>query len=200
MTQLDQVRTGLNDGLNYVDLDFEAAIVQACTHLVELCHRRIAFLTFSEDWRLRGLGPAMRSLRAIHTASDRFGIAPVYRECPLEVERAYCATMKLMAHEPRPTAFVATHNTIAVGAIRALRDLQLQVPEDCSIIGVAIGNAAELVIPPLTSIAFSGHEVGRQAAHMLIQQLRGAEMLAQQVLVAPSLHIRRSTAPLLRRG
>jgi DNA-binding LacI/PurR family transcriptional regulator len=188
-------RTDQNDGLSYIDLDFEAAITQAYAHLIEQGHRHIACLTFSEDWRLRGLGPAMRSLRGIHMAVDRFGIPLVYRECALEVERAYCATMQLMTHDPRVTAFVAMHNTIAVGAIRALRDLQLQVPDDCSIVGIAIGNQAELVIPPLTTIAFSGHDVGRQAARMLIQQLNGADGMSRQILVPPKLHVRRSSAP-----
>ena len=189
-------RAANNEGLTFIDLDFEAAIVQAYAHLVELGHRHIAFLTFSEDWRLSGLGPAMRSLRGVHMAVDRFRIPLVYRECPLEVERAYCATMQLMTRDPRPTAFVAMHNTIAVGAIRALRDVQLQVPEDCSIVGVAIGKEADLVIPPLTAITFSGHEVGHQAARMLIQQLSGADANSRQVLVCPNLQIRRSTAPL----
>jgi DNA-binding LacI/PurR family transcriptional regulator len=48
-------------------------------------------------------------------------------------------------------ALVAIHNAIAVGAIRALRDVQLQVPQDCSVVGVAIGKEADLVIPPLKS-------------------------------------------------
>jgi LacI family transcriptional regulator len=103
--------------------------------------------------------------------------------------------MQLMAHDPRPTAFLAMHNTIAVGVIRALRDLHMEVPEDCSIVGVAIGKEADLVIPPLTAITFSGHEVGRTAAHMLIQQLTGRDSTSRQVLVPPKLQIRGSTAP-----
>jgi DNA-binding LacI/PurR family transcriptional regulator len=187
-------RTDDNDGLTFIDLDFEGAVVQAYAHLIERGHRRIACLTFSENWRLRGLGPAMRSLRGIHMAADRFDVAPVYRESALEVEQAYCTTLQLMAHDPRPTAFVAMHNTIAVGAIRALRDLQLQVPQDCSVVGVAIGKEADLVIPPLTAVVFSAHEVGHQAARMLIQQLEGRTSTAQQVLVPPKLQIRGSTA------
>jgi DNA-binding LacI/PurR family transcriptional regulator len=59
--------------------------------------------------------------------------------------------VQLMTHEPRLMALVAMHNAIAVGAIRALRDVQLQVPQDCSVVGVAIGKEADLVIPPLKS-------------------------------------------------
>jgi len=187
-------RTANNDGLTYIDLDFEAAILEAYAHLTELGHRHIAFLTFSEDWRLRGHGPSMRSLRGFHMALDRFQIAPMYRECELEVERAYCATTHLVAENPRLTAFVAMHNTLAVGAIRALHDLQRAVPVDCSVVGVAISKEAELVIPPLTTIDFSGHDVGRQAARMLIHQLSSGGT-PTQVLVRPNLQVRSSTAP-----
>ena len=76
-------RTANTDGMSYIDLDFESAIHDAYAHLVRLGHRRIAFLTFSEDWRLRGLGPAMRSLRGFHKTVEKFQVAPIYRECEL---------------------------------------------------------------------------------------------------------------------
>jgi DNA-binding LacI/PurR family transcriptional regulator len=187
-------RTANNDGLTYIDLDFEGAIVEAYAHLIALGHRQIALLTFPEERRLRGLGPAMRSLRGFNLAVDRFQVAPIYRECQLEVERAYCATLRLVADHPRLSAVVAVHNTLAVGAIRALHDLHRRVPEDCSIVGVGIGKAAELVTPPLTAIEFCGHDVGRQAARMLIRELTGGSGTPQQVLVRPNLQVRRSTS------
>ena len=153
--------------------------------MIGLGHREIAFLTFSENWRVRGLGPSMCSLRGFNLAVDRFHVSPVYRECQLEVERAYCATSQLCSQHPRLTAFVAMHNTLAVGAIRALHDLHRDVPEKSSIVGVALGKEAELVIPPLTAVDFSGHDVGRQAARMLIQELNGRRETHTQVLVRP---------------
>jgi len=187
-------RTANNDGLTYIDLDFEGAIVEAYAHLIALGHRQIALLTFPEERRLRGLGPAMRSLRGFNLAVDRFQVAPIYRECQLEVERAYCATLRLVADHPRLSAVIAVHNTLAVGAIRALHDLHRRVPEDCSIVGVGAGQEAELVTPPLTAIEFCGHDVGRQAARMLIRELTGGGGTPQQVLVRPKLQVRRSTS------
>ena len=107
-------RTTTNDGLTYIDLDFEGAIVEAYAHLIALGHRQIALLTFPEERRLRGLGPAMRSLRGFNLAVDRFQVAPIYRECQLEVERASCATLRLAADHPRLSAVIAVHNTLAV--------------------------------------------------------------------------------------
>jgi DNA-binding LacI/PurR family transcriptional regulator len=91
------------------------------------------------------------------------------------------------------TAFVAVHNTLAVGAIRALTDLGRRIPEDCSILGVAIGKP-DLIIPPLTSLDFDINDVGRQAAHMLIDQLKAEGGAAQQVLIRPTLRLRRTTS------
>jgi DNA-binding LacI/PurR family transcriptional regulator len=50
------------------------------------------------------------------------------------------------------------------------------------------------VIPPLTTVDFSGHDVGRQAARMLIQELNGWCEAHAQVLVRPNLQVRRSTS------
>jgi DNA-binding LacI/PurR family transcriptional regulator len=187
-------RTANNDGLSYIDLDFEGAILEAYAHLVSLGHRHIAFLTFPEERRLRGLGPAMRCLRGFNLAEDRFQVAPIYRECQLDVEGAYCAATGLLSENPRLTAFVTVHNTITVGAIRALHDLKRQVPQDCAVVGIAIGKEADLVLPPLTRIDFSGYEVGRQAARMLIRRLHDGSGTPEQVLVGPKLQIRRSTS------
>jgi DNA-binding LacI/PurR family transcriptional regulator len=187
-------RTADTDGLSYIDLDFESAIHDAYAHLIRLGHRHIAFLTFSADWRLRGLGPAMRSLRGFHKTVEKFQVAPIYQECELEVDRAYCVTKQLVSAHPQLTAFVAVHNTVSVGAIRALHDLERQVPRDYSIVGVAIGKGAELVIPPLTTIGWSPHQVGREAALMLIHELDTGGGAPSQVLVGPDLQLRASTS------
>jgi DNA-binding LacI/PurR family transcriptional regulator len=185
-------RTADNDGLDYIDLDMEGALQDAYAHLIGLGHREIAFLTFSQDWRLRGIGPAMRGLRGFHRAVEKFQVPPLYRECELEVERAYCATMQILAQHPLITAIIAVHNTLAVGAIRAVYDLHKNIPEDYSILGIAIGKP-ELLIPPLTSLDFPIHDVGRQAAHMLIDHFVAGSGTPKQVLVRPKLTIRRTT-------
>jgi DNA-binding LacI/PurR family transcriptional regulator len=191
-------RCGMNDGLTFIDLDFENALIEAYAHLIELGHQQIGLLTYSEDWRIKGLGPAVRALQGFKNAVKRFKVAARYRECEQTVERAYWATKNLLGENPKITALVVMHNTIAVGAITALQEMNRKVPDDCSILGVAIGDEGQLVIPPLTAIEWSGHDIGHQAAQMLIRQLKGKCLDPEQILVSPKLQIRRSTAPVPR--
>jgi len=188
-------RCGNNSGLTFIDLDFENALIEAYAHLTNLGHQHIGFLTYPEDWRVKGLGPAVRALQGFKNAVKKFKVASLYRECQQTVERAYWATKSLLEENPRITAFVAMHNTMAVGAITALQEMNRKVPEQCSILGVAIGDEGELVIPPLTGIEWSGHDIGHQAAKILIRQLKGKSAEPEQILVPSKLQVRRSTAP-----
>jgi DNA-binding LacI/PurR family transcriptional regulator len=93
------------------------------------------------------------------------------------------------------TAFVTMHNTLAVGAITAMQEMNRKVPDDCSIVGVPVGDESELIIPHLTGIEWSGHDAGHQAAKMLIRELNVESPGPEQILVPPKLIVRRSTAP-----
>jgi DNA-binding LacI/PurR family transcriptional regulator len=184
-----------NDGLSFIDLDFEHAVVEAFAHLIDLGHQRIGFLTFPQEWRAKGIGSAVRALQGFKSAVTKFNCTPLYRESELGVKRAYSTAKSLLGENPHITAFVTVHNTLAVGAITALQEMNRKVPEDCSILDVAIGDESELIIPPLTGIEWPGHEIGHQAAKMLIRELKGTGLGLEQVLVPPKLKLHHSTAP-----
>jgi DNA-binding LacI/PurR family transcriptional regulator len=188
-------RCGNNDGLSFIDLDFEHAVMEAYAHIASLGHQHIGFLTYPEDWRVKGLGPAVRARQGFEAAVNKFKVDSQYRECLQTVERAYWATKSLLKENPRITAIVTMHTTLAVGAIRALQEMNRKVPDDCSIVGVPVGEESELIIPPLTGIEWSGHEIGHQAAKMLIRGLKGTSPGPEQILVRPKLTLRRSTGP-----
>ncbi len=188
-------RCGNNDGLTFIDLDFENAVMEAFAHLIDLGHQQIGFLTFPKEWRIKGIGPAVRALQGFKSAVTRFNRTPLYRESDLGVKRAYSAVKSLLKENSHITAFVTVHNTLAVGAITALQEMNRKVPDDCSIMGVAVGDESELIIPPLTGIEWPAHEIGHQAARMLIRQLRSTNSEPEQILVPPKLKLRHSTAP-----
>jgi len=152
-------------------------------------------LNSSKEWRIKSIGVAVYSLQGFRGAVKRFNLTPLYRESELGVKRAYSAAKSLLEEDPHLTAFVTVHNTLAVGAITALQEMNRKVPDDCSIVGVPVSDESELIIPPLTGIEWSGHETGHQAAKMLIRELKGASPGPEQILVPPKLKVRRSTAP-----
>lgn len=186
---------GNNEGLSFIDMDFEQAVREALAYLVSLGHRHIGFLTFPEEWRMKGIGPAVRGLHGFQSAVQTFKLLGQYRESDLSVKSAHWAAKSLLKENPRLTAFVTMHTALAVGAITAVQELDRKVPDDCSIVGVPAGEEAELVIPPLTGNEWSGHEIGYQAARMLIRELKGESSGPQQILVPPKMKIRGSTAP-----
>ena len=188
-------RSSNNEGLSFIDMDFEHAVVEAFAYLVSLGHQQIGFLNFPEEWRINGIGPAMRALQGFKSALEKFKLTRIYCESDLSVKKAHVAARRLLEENPRLTAFVTMHTALAVGAITALQEMNRKVPDDCSIVGVHAGEEAELVIPALTGNEWSGHEIGQQAAKMLIRQLTGESPGPEQILVPPNLKIRRSTAP-----
>ena len=184
-----------NAGLSFIDMDFAQAVVDVFAYLISLGHRQIGFLTFPEEWHMQGIGPAVRALQGFQGALETFRLPRLYRESDLNVKRAHWAARSLLEENPRLTAFVTMHTTLAVGAITALQEMGRKVPDDCSIVGVPAGEEAELVIPPLTGNEWSGHEIGWQAAKMLIRELQGESPGPHQILVPPKMKIRGSTAP-----
>ncbi len=188
-------RCSNNEGLSYIDLDSEQAVLEAYAYLISLGHRYIGFLNFPEEWRMNGIGPALRALHGFKSAVQEFKLPELYRESDLRVTSAHRVARNLLEAEPRLTAFVTMHTALAVGAITALQDMNRRVPADCSIVGVHAGEEAELVIPALTGNEWSGHEIGYQAAKMLIHELKGDSPGPKQILVPPKLKVRRSTAP-----
>ncbi len=188
-------RCGNTDGLSYIDMDFELAVLEAYAHLTSLGHEHIGFLTYPEDWRIKGLGPAVRAFQGHDHAIRKYGVASPYRECLQTVERAYWATKSLFKGDPNITAIVTMHTTLAVGVIKALQEMDCKIPEDCSIVSVPVGVESELIIPPLTGIEWSGHEIGYQAAKMLIRELNGTSSGPEQILVPPKIKRCHSTGP-----
>ena len=182
-----------NQDLSYIDLDFENAVIEAYDHLLNLGHKKIGFFTYPESWRTAGLGPSIRSLHGFQQAINRYSIEPIYYEMNLSVEDSRACIGDAIQQHPDMTAMVALHNSIAVGAINAVQSIGKRIPEDYSLLGVALGGGSELIIPPLTAIHWEGYEIGRQAANILIDILNNKISVPKQALILPKLELQNST-------
>ena len=149
-----------------VMVNVERAADQALEHLRRLGHRRIAYLRVGSRAELEGgRDRAVKRLIAEH------GLAPedvptVYIEPGME--QALHAGRQLLQMQPRPTAVFAYNDIAAVGVIRAVRDADLRVPEDLSVVGCDNIVLARFLETPLSTISWPYE----QMAEACIRQIR----------------------------
>jgi LacI family transcriptional regulator len=183
-------------GVTRIVLDHGRAAELTLRHLYQLGHRQIAFMrgqTFSSDSDDR-----WKSLMAV--AKD-LGLE-IVPELVVQLEQnlsspelGYPVVPKLLAAKRPFTALVSFNDIAAIGAIRALRDAGLRVPEDVSVIGFDDIQGAAYHTPSLTTIRQPLNSMGNTAAKMLLQRIRGQQEHRDEVSIVPELIIRESTLP-----
>jgi DNA-binding LacI/PurR family transcriptional regulator len=183
------------EGLSFIDLHFEDAMLLAFDHLVALGHRNIGFLNYPESWRKTGIGPAVRSLEGYQNVLNQFGLQSYYREIGLNsVEEGFEGTNDLLDENPDLTAIVTVSHLTAAGSIKALTLQGRNVPQDCSVLAIGFGgNFANVVTPSLTTLEWSPYEISYQATLLMTEKLANERLSAQQILVPPKLIVREST-------
>jgi LacI family transcriptional regulator len=100
----------------------------------------------------------------------------------------------LQQHDRSFSAIVAFNDVSAIGAIRALRDANLRVPEDVSVIGFDDISVAAYHTPRLTTIRQPLRDMGETAARVLLQRIQGLKDYPKAIAVTPELIIRETTA------
>jgi len=167
-------------------------------HLLALGHKRIAFLGNARAGRT-----SQERLDGYHQALKAAG-APLRSEFIVEGPNGLpgggeVGIRRLLALEPRPTAFVCYNDMMAIGAINALREAGLSIPADCSVTGFDDISLAAYVHPPLTTFSQPKREIGRQAARMILGMLErpaGDRDLRPEILIlCGKLCVRGSTGP-----
>jgi DNA-binding LacI/PurR family transcriptional regulator len=184
-----------NDGISFVDLDFDYALEASVKHLADLGHEHIGFINQSTTLLKRGTGYVVRSLKAFHREIQQRGLCGVDRCCDENEQDGYDAAMTLWAQDPSISAFILMTPWASGGVIRAVSDRGLTIPGDVSLVAIFSPHLAEITTPSLTSIDFPFEEMGRIGVKMLIQKLEGQEESLSQLLLKPPLTVRRSSGP-----
>ncbi|HEY2857127.1 MAG TPA: LacI family DNA-binding transcriptional regulator [Terracidiphilus sp.] len=182
------------DGVTNVLLDHRKAAELTLTHLYSLGHRQIAYMRgqpFSSDSDTRW--------KSLVEVSKKLGIE-VNPKLVVSLERdlsspelGYGVVEQLLASKAPFTALVAFNDISAMGAIRALEDAKLRVPEDVSVMGFDDIKAAAYTSPRLTTINQPLEELGRTATECLLKRIHQGGVGPQRIMVAPMLVVREST-------
>ena len=149
------------------------SVLRAVDYLIEKGHKQIGYL--AGDLRIRNFKDRERGYRQ---ALEDAGLEanPAWRvTLGTTLEGAYRdmgAWLDSVSHDDLPTAFFAENDVLAVGAMRALNEHGIRVPEDVSIIGFDDLSLGAFSNPPLTTVHVPKHEVGEIAVRRLVGNIR----------------------------
>jgi len=182
-------------GVTNVVLDHKAAAELVLKHLYDLGHCKLAFMRgqpFSSD--------AFPRWESTVKAAGALGLE-IHPELTLQLEEdihspelGYRLTRQLLQHHRDFTAMVSFNDMAAAGAIRALHEAGLRVPEDVSVVGFDDIPWAGFQTPSLTTVRQPLHEMGRLSAELLLERIRSEAVGPAQVAVKPQLVARESTS------
>jgi DNA-binding LacI/PurR family transcriptional regulator len=166
----------------------------ATSHLINLGHRRIAYIGKTAHVRdaIERIAGYRAALDSAHLPIDpQLECAGGFNEAD-----GYIATKALLALPKLPTAIFAGNDRQAAGVYRALHEAGMTVPGDMSVIGFDNLPFTELLSPPLTTIHAPRLELGRTAAAMLLRLINGEPIEMPRVVLPTQFIERQSCRPL----
>jgi len=184
------IDTYLKDApIDSISVDNIKGAILAVDYLVKLGHQRIGFISDRVVTEERKAGYELALKKHRLPLDEKIVIRSKFRE----EEAGYTAVKKLLKLKDRPTAVFAARDTVAIGAIRAIKEAGLDVPDDVSVIGFDDINIAAFLSNPLTTIAQPKQEIGHKAAEILLENItQGTRKKTRWILLKPQL-IARST-------
>ena len=173
-----------------VSIDHFDGVRQVVSHLINLNHQRIACIVYSRsDLHARQRLDVFReTLRAAHIPVDealvRFG--------DHDPESGYEAMKSLLEVDDPPTAVFGMNDMMAIGALTAIREAGLSVPQDIAVAGYDGVREARFTYPPLTTASSPEVELGQRAAAVVLDMLDGKPVDDAPILLQSQLIVRES--------
>lgn len=176
-----------------VRIDNRAAAYDAVQHLLQLGHRRIAYIDGPEDF------PICAERRAgYERALAEVGLdaKPTYEgQGDFSLQSGAAAMNGLLSVGERPSAVFAANDEMAIGAIKTIKAAGLSVPSDISVVGFDDIRFADYCDPPLTTIHQPRNRIGEKLMQVMLGILAGEPPVESEILLPYQLVIRESTAP-----
>lgn len=177
--------------LDCVLVDNRGGGFQATQHLLASGRRRIGCISgpssLTPSWeRVEGYREALASA-GLH-ADDT-----LIRRGDFHADRGFGAMIELLDLPEPPTAVFVCNDLMAIGAIRAITERGLRVPEDIAVVGFDNIALARYTQPPLTTVAQPYVEMGRLAAELLVKRVNGITEPPRQFLLETTLVIRQTS-------
>jgi LacI family transcriptional regulator len=182
---------GEMEGIDWVCPEIRRGAESIMDHLIELGHRRIAFIS-GVARRLLSRDREEVYLQKLQSAG--YPADPtLLRRCGPNVMDAYREAQLLLDLPQPPTAIWTVNDLLAVGALRAIHERGLRIPDDVALAGFDDISLAEQLYPPLTTVKMPAQELGRRAAEFLFERLEDPRRDLMQEWMPVRLVARQST-------
>jgi LacI family transcriptional regulator len=177
----------------FVGVDNKRGAYLGTRHLIECGHRQIGILAGFQ--RLSTMRERLAGFRQALQESD----IPLPEEwvvtSALSIEGGREAMRQILTLPERPTAVFLNNNLLSLGALLAIRELDLRCPEDISVIGFDDHPWAAVSDPPLTVVRQPAQQIGQAAAQMVLALINGEQPPEPRVLLECELVSRQSCCP-----
>ncbi len=179
-------------GATCVGIDDEDCCARITEHLIGHGYNIIAHLSGPSSVSI-GRG-RLKGYRKALTRNNIPYRAELVVQSGFHEKGGYLAMEKLLQMPPRrrPDAVVAVNDPAAFGAMKAIQEHRLRIPQDVAIVGMSDDVRAELVFSPLTTIRQPAYQIGKTAAEALIAEVEGREKPGRKLLVQTELTVRKS--------
>ncbi len=153
-------------------IDFDSLMNQAIRYLADLGHKRISYLSglSINDTSNTRYHSYLKAMEENHLPLDREliidGIFPYFTDA----KSGYWALKTFLDKKIDFTAIISLNDLLAIGAMNALKESGLSIPQDVSVIGCDDIMLAEFMNPPLTTLRFSAKDIGIRTMYSIIQQ------------------------------
>ena len=166
----------------------------ATAHLIAQGRRAIGHITGTSVVHARRRADGYRA--ALKAAGIRMKAEWIVRGGFKEAD-GYRGMKKLLALKPGVDAVFAANDPSAIGAMKAIWDARLRVPQDIAVVGAGDIALGDLLRVPLTTVSWSREDQGKAAAELLLQRIgedgAGGPVRSRRVVIPPHLVIRRSS-------
>ena len=177
-----------------VTIDFRVAVEELIDYLLDLGHRQIGYIGGREfvgtdkiplmDQREASFSERLKGMNIFNEAWVKIGA--------YTVEDGYKLAKDILVDPNHPTALFVASDAMAIGAMRAVYEADLKIPEDISLVGFDDIPTAEYLTPPLTTVRVHTDFMGRTALAILLERLREERQIPKKTVVPTELIVRKS--------
>lgn len=183
--------TQIKESISWVDVDNKKGAESATYELLDKGYKNIAFLGLDHskvfsNRRYEGYSNALLN-------SEVKIIPELVIECGNTKDDGYYHMKKLLNGNTIPDAVICADNILSIGAIKAIQEAGLSIPENVGLISFDNQQIAELSYPTITTVNVDLYEMGFQAAKLLFEMIEDPETRDQGLLISTSLEKRQTT-------